>query len=119
MLKPWQQKGRKTQLQRESTDEESIDEKREKESSRKRSEDVIADVHDFGQVTIPRRRLIRWCNEPFFEEAVKNSYVRLGIGRDSKTQKSCYRLCKVVGVEARKEYSFPPEQNQKPVSYMF
>jgi RNA polymerase-associated protein RTF1 len=120
MLKPWQQKNRKaTQLQQESSDDESMDERREKESSKKRSEDVDADVEDFALVTIPRRRLIRWCNEPFFEEAVKHCYIRLGIGRDAKTQKACYRLCRVVGVESKKEYSFPPEPNQKPVSNSF
>jgi RNA polymerase-associated protein RTF1 len=120
MLKPWQQKGRKTtQLEEESSDEESVDEKREKEASSKRKGDEIdADVEDFVLVAIPRRRLARWCNEPFFEDAVKNFYVRLGIGRDSKTQKACYRLCRIVGVETKGEYSFPPEPNQKPVSCM-
>ncbi|KAL7521219.1 hypothetical protein ACHAWX_005912 [Stephanocyclus meneghinianus] len=118
MLKPWQQKGRKTtQLEEESSDEESTNEKREKEASSKRKGDEIdADVEDFVLVAIPRRRLTRWCNEPFFEDAVKNFYVRLGIGRDSKTQKACYRLCRIVGVETKGEYSFPPEPNQKPVS---
>ncbi|KAL3799735.1 hypothetical protein HJC23_010385 [Cyclotella cryptica] len=118
MLKPWQQKGRKTtQLEQESSDEESVDEKREKDASIKRKgDDIDADVEDFVLVAIPRRRLIRWCNEPFFEDAVKNFYVRLGIGRDNKTQKACYRLCKIVGVETKAEYSFPPEPNQKPVS---
>lgn len=115
MPKPWQQTRKKTQVQ-ESTDEESIDERHEKEPSKKKSEDVEADIDDFALVTIPRRRLIRWCNEPFFENAVKNCYIRLGIGRDSKTQKACYRLCRVVGVEPRKEYTFPPEPNKKPVS---
>lgn len=110
---PWQQKKKKSQL---SSDEESVEEQREKGMSKKKSEDVDADVADFALVTVPRRRLIRWCNEPFFERAVKDSYIRLGIGRDSKTQKACYRLCKIIGVESRKEYSFPPDVNQKPVS---
>jgi hypothetical protein len=47
---------------------------------------------------------------------VRHCYVRLGIGRDSKTQKACYRLCRIVGVESKKEYSFPPDGNQKAVS---
>jgi RNA polymerase-associated protein RTF1 len=117
MIKPWQQTARKTtQLERESSEDESFDERRGKEPGRKRAEDIPADLQDFSLVTIPRRRLIRWCNEPFFEDAIKQCYVRLGIGRDSKTQKACYRLCKVIGVESKKEYSFPPELNQMPVS---
>lgn len=78
---------------------------------------VEADLEDFMKVTIPRRRLSRWCNEPYFEEAVMNFYVRLAIGRDNKTQKPCYRLSKIIGVASNeKEYKFPPYPNQKPVA---
>jgi RNA polymerase-associated protein RTF1 len=119
MLKPWQQKGKKaSQLQ--SSDDESVGvEKKEdkpKDTSERRTEDAEADLEDYIKVSIPRRRLIRWCNEPFFEDAIKNCYVRLGIGRDNKTQKACYRLCKIVGIETKSEYSFPADDKQKPVS---
>lgn len=76
---------------------------------------VEADISDFVKVTIPRRRLSRWCNEPYFEEAVMNHYVRLAIGRDRTTQKPCYRLCKITGVKTGKEYQFPAYANQKQV----
>ncbi|ACI64902.1 predicted protein [Thalassiosira pseudonana CCMP1335] len=119
MLKPWQQKGKKaSQLQ--SSDDESVGvEKKEdkpKDTSERRTEDAEADLEDYIKVSIPRRRLIRWCNEPFFEDAIKNCYVRLGIGRDNKTQKACYRLCKIVGIETKSEYSFPADDKQKPVT---
>ena len=74
---------------------------------------------DYVKVTIPRRRLSRWCHEPFFEDAVTNMYVKLAVGKDSQKLKSCYRLCQIVGVETRPaEYAFPPEKNsdKKPVS---
>ena len=123
MLKPWQQKERKTtQLSADSGEDESVDEedkdfKGPKGQSQRRAADIEADVEDYSRVAIPRRKLIRWCNEPFFEDAVKHFYVRLGIGRDMKTQKACYRLCRIVGVVSKSEYSFPPTENQKPVSF--
>lgn len=82
---------------------------------------VEADLEDFMRVTIPRRRLSRWCNEPYFEKAVMNFYVRLAIGRDQQTQKPCYRLCKIVGIVAGKQYQFPQlaNTNSKPVSSIF
>ena len=82
---------------------------------------VEADLEDFVKVTIPRRRLSRWCNEPFFKEAVMDFFVRLALGRDQRTQKPCYRLCKVIGVETGKQYQFPQAANsrEKSVSLPF
>ena len=123
MLKPWQQKGRKTtQLNAgdsgddQSMDDEDREERRVEGQNESRMEDLEAELDDYIKVAIPRRRLMRWCNEPFFEDAVKHFYVRLGIGRDKKTQKACYRLCRIVGVVNKTEYSFPSVDNQKPVS---
>jgi RNA polymerase-associated protein RTF1 len=68
-------------------------------------------------VTLPRRRLGRWCNEPFFEGAVKNCFVKLFIGED-ENGKRCYRLCRIVGVKKAPNgtYSLPPVKKEKPVS---
>ena len=80
---------------------------------------VEADLEDFVKVTVPRRRLSRWCNEPYFEKSVMGFYVRLAIGRDKNTQKPCYRLCKIVGIQTGKQYQFPQtagNANGKPVS---
>lgn len=40
-----------------------------------------ADLDDFVKVTIPRRRLARWCNDIFFAMAVHDCYVRLYVGK--------------------------------------
>jgi RNA polymerase-associated protein RTF1 len=74
-----------------------------------------AELSDFFKVTIPRRRLVRWCNEPYFEQAVMNFYVRLAIGRNENTQKPCYRLCKVIGVKEGKEYPMHATNGKPPV----
>lgn len=76
-----------------------------------------ADLADYIMVTLPRRRLGRWCNEPFFEGAVKNCYVKLFIGED-ENGKRCYRLCRIVGVKKSPTgtYSLPPVKKEKPVS---
>jgi RNA polymerase-associated protein RTF1 len=120
-FKPWQQKQKKVSQLAKSSDDESMGVEEDQQmpggASERRTEDVEAELEDYTKVWIPRRRLIRWCNEPFFGKAVKNFYVRLGIGRDNKTQKACYRLCRINGVKSKDEYTFPQNENQqKPVS---
>jgi len=120
MHKPWQQKEKKPSQLDEDSDEESMGLEDDKQmpmgSSQRRSEDIEAGLDEYIKVSIPRRRLIRWCSEPFFEKAVRNFYVRLGIGRDNKTQKPCYRLCRITGIVSKNEYSFPPQENRKAIS---
>ena len=88
----------------------------EEAAEQRRTEDAEAQLEDYIKVWIPRRRLIRWCQEPYFEKAVTNFYVRIGIGRDAKTQKSCYRLCKILEVVTKTEYKMDRSDDQKPVS---
>ena len=119
--KPWLQK-RKTRLQRAMSSEESSDEEEDDREGRLSRDEkaaatfVPAEPEDYLKVTIPRRRLARWCNEPFFEDAVKDMYVRLAIGKDKTKMKACYRLCQIVGVESKPaEYKFPQMKNENPV----
>lgn len=76
---------------------------------------VDADLDDYQKITLPRRRIGRWCNEPYFQEAVMNCFVKLFIG-ENEQGKRCYRLCKIVGVNTSKPYQLPPLKNQKAVS---
>ncbi len=110
--KPWMAKKnrRPAVAEYQSSEDEGVGEK-----SRKTF--VEADLTDFMKVTIPRRRLARWCNEPYFEKAVMNFFVKLAIGRDEMTQKPCYRLCKIVGVKENNEYIFPPYKGQPQVRH--
>ena len=64
-----------------------------------------AGLEDYQKVTLPRRRLARWCHEPFFKRAVINCYVKLFIGTN-ESNKRCYRLCKIVGVSSSEEGSY-------------
>lgn len=77
---------------------------------------VEADLEDYAKITLPRRRLARWCKEPFFKEAIMNCFVRLLIG--DHDGKKCYRLCQIVDVKkGKKNYNFPPANpREKPVS---
>ena len=106
---PWQkkQKASKKPVPESSDDDASmgVDDDDERQG-RKRTEDVEADLEDYKKVSTPRRRLGRWCHEPWFEKAVMNHYVRLSVGRDNKTQKACYRFCKIEGVVIKNEYTF-------------
>jgi RNA polymerase-associated protein RTF1 len=118
-LKPWQQK-KKTQKatsRLDSYEERSEASDEEMEDVSARAPAVEAELEDYLKVTLPRRRLARWCNEPFFDQAVLRCFVRLFIG-ESDDRKKCYRLCEIVGVEkSRSEYKFPTTtSHEKPVS---
>jgi len=93
--------------------ESDTSEKEEEEGGTASRPIVEATFDDYKAICLPRRRLARWCNEPFFEKAVVNSYIRLGIGADEETKKMVYRFCKILGVETKREYSFPKAPNQK------
>ena len=45
---------------------------------------VEATLVDYQKITLPRRRLGRWCNEPFFEKAIKDCFVKLFIGENEQ-----------------------------------
>lgn len=85
-------------------------------STRESGPVVEADLEDYLKITLPRRRLARWCKEPFFEQAIVSCFVRLLIG--DHDGKKCYRLCQISKVmKGKKSYSFPPANpNEKPVS---
>lgn len=114
--KPWAEKNKKeTRLERMARDDSDQSDDEDKVTGNQVFEE--ADLDEYRLVTIPRRRLARWCNEPYFEKAVMDFYVRLAIGRDQRTQKPCYRLCKIVGIKSSTQYQFPQmgNSNDKPV----
>jgi len=120
VAKPWQKAAKKkvTQLQAAESSDESMKDMEEEDNDEpvKRTEDAEAEQEEYAKVSIPRRRLIRWCNEPYFLTAIKNFYVRIGIGRDNKTQKACYRLCKIDGIVEKDPYTFPSSEGQSAVT---
>lgn len=111
-LKPWQRKARQAKptlsgLDREASDEEMADGDGERGGDMQKSKAAEATLEDFVKVTIPRRRLSRWCNEPFFEAAIRNCFVKLFVGEDDSGKK-CYRLCEIVDVKSGGlTYKFP------------
>ena len=116
---PWQKEKKKTvsKPDREESDDDSVT-KPKRKSRPSEQEEVVkeADLADFVKVTIPRRRLARWCNEPFFAGAVLECFVRVTVGEDDKGE-MCYRLCEIVDVvDGDKAYKFPKEGDQKIVS---
>lgn len=116
-MKPWQQK-KTTQWSRLDSYEERLEASDDEMNDVSAKATVVeAELEDYLKVTLPRRRLARWCNEPFFDQAVLGCFVRLFIG-ESDDRKKCYRLCEIVGVEKSKsEYKFPTTaSHEKPVS---
>ena len=45
---------------------------------------------------VPRAFLERWAEEPFFNDAIKGCFVRLGIGKQK--EQSVYKVCEIVQV---------------------
>lgn len=87
---------------------------KEEEQAKKTHYGIEAVYEDYKTICLPRRRLARWCNEPFFEKAVVNSFVRFGLGIHKQTKKQVYLFCKVVGVVPNSQrYAFPKVAGQK------
>ena len=51
-------------------------------------------LDDLNSVRVPRGWLEKWAEEPFFNNAVKGCFVRLGIGMQE--QRSIYKVCEIV-----------------------
>jgi RNA polymerase-associated protein RTF1 len=124
-LKPWQKKtAAKSNASRldqavesdDDDDEEMEDMTGAGAAPKKQAVFVEADLEGYQKITLPRRRLARWCNEPFFEDAVTNYYVKLFVG-ENEAGKRCYRLCKIVGIKSEgATYTLPAVRNEKPIS---
>lgn len=116
-VKPWQKKKPTKTSSRLDKDEEVAASDEEDTAFQPEKEIVEAELEDYMQITLPRRRLARWCIEPYFDQAVDGCFVRLFIG-ESEDGKKCYRLCEIVDVEKGKtEYKFPVSSSKdKPVS---
>ena len=117
---PWQEKkGTSSRLDQDDSDEEPVEKskRKSKPAADPGAHVVEATLEDFIKVTVPRRRLARWCNEPFFQASVLECFVKLFIGEDDKGEK-CYRLCEIVDVNVGdKTYLFPVDNKKdKPIS---
>lgn len=121
-MKPWQKKAmeRRTssRLDQAMSDEDDDDIKEENEevAAIEAGRTIVeAELEDYRKITLPRRRLSRWCNEPYFSEAVMNCFVKLFIG-ENDLGKRCYRLCKIVQINKNKPYQLPAVKNHKAVT---
>lgn len=56
----------------------------------------LAEVGDYQRIQTRRMFIDKWISEPFFDEAVKGSFVRLFIGLQDNVQ--IYRMCEVLDV---------------------
>lgn len=122
--RPWQKKAvepRKSRLDQveESEDEmEQADAKDEDDKYVGKTQRVVqeAELEDYLKITLSRRRLGRWCNEPFFKKAVVGCFAKLFIG-ENEQGKRCYRLCRIVDVQPapKGSYALPAVKKEKPV----
>ncbi|KAL3945672.1 MAG: hypothetical protein SGBAC_000240 [Bacillariaceae sp.] len=123
-LRPWQKKAaesRKSRLDQveESDDEmEQADDKDDDDKYAGDTQRVVqeAELDDYLKITVSRRKLGRWCNEPFFKKAVVGCFAKLFIGENDQG-KRCYRLCRIVDVQPapKGSYALPAVKKEKPV----
>lgn len=123
-LKPWQKRAaesRKSRLdQVEESDEEMNQVEEEDDKYPEDTQRVVqdAELDDYLKITLSRRKLGRWCNEPYFKKAVVGCFAKLFIG-ENEQGKRCYRLCRIVDVQPapKGSYSLPAVKKDKPVSF--
>ncbi|CAJ1949813.1 unnamed protein product [Cylindrotheca closterium] len=123
-LRPWQKKAAESRKSRLDQVEESDDEMEHadvKDDDDKYAEDTQrvvqeAELEDYLKITVSRRKLGRWCNEPFFKKSVVGCFVKLFIGENDQG-KRCYRLCRIVDVQPapKGSYALPAVKKEKPV----
>ncbi|KAK7284436.1 hypothetical protein RJT34_19182 [Clitoria ternatea] len=61
-------------------------------------ESEIPTFDNIKEITIRRSKIVKWLNEPFFEELIVGCFVRIGIGRSESGP--VYRLCMVQRIES-------------------
>ena len=59
-------------------------------------------IEDLQKITLSRRRLEKWVNEPFFEKTVLNCFVRVVIGENNGIR--VYRFCEITGFKEKSLY---------------
>eukprot|EP00611_Tribonema_gayanum_P011933 TRINITY_DN2237_c0_g1_i5.p1 TRINITY_DN2237_c0_g1~~TRINITY_DN2237_c0_g1_i5.p1 ORF type:complete len:460 (-),score=188.15 TRINITY_DN2237_c0_g1_i5:566-1945(-) len=63
-------------------------------------------LNDINMCRVPRENLEKWLNEPFFDEALKGCFVKLGVGM--RNNQAVYRMCEVEGVtKYKRQYTMP------------
>ncbi|QCD98408.1 protein RTF1 homolog [Vigna unguiculata] len=60
-------------------------------------ESRMPSFENIREITIRRSKLVKWLNEPFFEELIVGCFVRIGIGKSESGP--VYRLCTVQRVD--------------------
>ncbi|KAK7397101.1 hypothetical protein VNO78_18268 [Psophocarpus tetragonolobus] len=68
-------------------------------------ESEMPTFENIREITIRRSKLVKWLNEPFFEELIVGCFVRIGIGKSESGP--VYRLCivqRVDGGDPNKHY---------------
>jgi RNA polymerase-associated protein RTF1 len=52
---------------------------------------------DLLKIQVTRTQVEKWCHAPFFEDTIKGSIVRIGLGNDPRTRERVYRIAQVAG----------------------
>eukprot|EP01080_Neovahlkampfia_damariscottae_P002937 gene2937-4776_t len=70
--------------------------------NKEQEEEVKVTFEDLQKITLSRRRLEKWVNEPFFEKTVLHCFVRASIGEHNGIR--VYRFCEISGFKEKSLY---------------
>ncbi|KAL8699174.1 MAG: hypothetical protein Q9201_006151 [Fulgogasparrea decipioides] len=71
----------------------------------RRHDEAPADRVDFERVRIGRDNFAKVCFYPGFDDAIKNCYVRVSIGKNAATGEPIYRMAKIIGFTSDRPYA--------------
>ncbi|KAK7259007.1 hypothetical protein RIF29_24601 [Crotalaria pallida] len=86
--------GMRSDSERESSDDGGL---ADSDDDKNMVESNIPTFEDIKEITIRRSKLVKWLNEPFFDDLIVGCFVRVGIGRSDSGP--VYRLCMVQNVD--------------------
>ncbi|CAG7833596.1 unnamed protein product [Allacma fusca] len=111
----WEEENKSSVPARKKSDSES--KSSESEDDRQKRPQYVDKVDELNKIRISRIKLEKWVHLPFFARVVKNTFVRIGIGTNSKhPEKSIYRIAEILDVvETAKIYQLGLTRTNKGV----
>jgi len=61
-------------------------------------DNTIDTVEELNRAKLSRFRCEQWCAAPWFDKAIKGTYVRIGLGVNKETGREVHRVCEVIGI---------------------
>ena len=61
-------------------------------------DNTIDTFEELNRAKLSRFLCEQWCTAPWFDKAIKGTYVRIGLGINKETGREVHRVCEVIGI---------------------